>query len=66
MPAVSPLGALTENAIVPVQALEQDGLSMEEVAGQDPLGLGGQELQVRLARRGAGSIPHRLFELFIS
>ena len=27
-----------------VQALEQDGLSMEEVAGQDPFGLGGQEL----------------------
>jgi hypothetical protein len=27
-----------------VQALERYGLSMEEVAGQDPLGLGGQEL----------------------
>jgi hypothetical protein len=44
-----------------LQALEQDGLSMEEVAGQDPLGLGAWNCcQVRLARRGAGSIPHRL------
>ena len=50
-----------------VQALEQHGLSMEEVAGQDSLGLGGQELlpgQAGATRRrvDAGSFaeqPHR-------
>jgi hypothetical protein len=44
-----------------VQALEQDGLSMEQVAGQDPSAWAARNCcQVRLARRGAGSIPPRL------
>jgi hypothetical protein len=43
-----------------VQALERDGLSMEEVAGQIPSAWAARNwCQVRLARRGAGSIPHR-------
>lgn len=44
-----------------VQAPEQDGVDVEQVARQDPLGLDGKELPPgRPARCGAGSMPARL------
>jgi hypothetical protein len=43
-----------------IQALEQDGIDVEEVAGQDSLGLGGKELppsQPRTAWRRVDACP---------